>query len=369
MKISKIPGLGRFGVFIDDIDFDHLTDEQWMEIGRIHLDSLVTILRNVNLTKTDYPKWINKWGTTRFSLKSFLQKKYDRPFIQLVSDAHSGQGNLSDLDRESLKYAVKIFEDTSPGLGVQRVQAGYNHTGYPLGLFPSSELGWHSNEAGILSATPGVSLLGYANMVSSATSFVTTTDYYESVSQSWRSELDDMVVLHRPLASEVLGDTPTDDFALNIINLNTCWAEDTEVPLVVESPGGLVGLHFSPGSAHRIKGTTEQESKKIFDRLYRDVYQEKYMYDHWYQQDNDLLLFDNSITVHRRRGPTEGRIGYRIQFDYSHLQAGVYQPYGRHPKIARRYIKEINEIVRLQEITDFRLPGMWDYLKTFLPRS
>ena len=34
MKISKIPGLGRFGVFVDDVDFDHITDEEWMEIGR-----------------------------------------------------------------------------------------------------------------------------------------------------------------------------------------------------------------------------------------------------------------------------------------------------------------------------------------------
>ena len=34
MKISKIPGLGRFGIFIDDVDFNHLTDEEWLEIGK-----------------------------------------------------------------------------------------------------------------------------------------------------------------------------------------------------------------------------------------------------------------------------------------------------------------------------------------------
>ena len=37
MKISKIPGLGRFGVFIDDVDFYSMTEEEWTEIGQIHL--------------------------------------------------------------------------------------------------------------------------------------------------------------------------------------------------------------------------------------------------------------------------------------------------------------------------------------------
>ena len=53
MKISKIPGLGRFGVFIDDIDFKNLTEEEWMEIGKLHLSSLV--LQNLisrNITRT-----------------------------------------------------------------------------------------------------------------------------------------------------------------------------------------------------------------------------------------------------------------------------------------------------------------------------
>jgi len=49
MKVSKIPGLGRFGIFIDDVDFDHLTDEEWLEIGKMHLDNFVTIIRNTNL--------------------------------------------------------------------------------------------------------------------------------------------------------------------------------------------------------------------------------------------------------------------------------------------------------------------------------
>ena len=39
MKISKIPGLGRFGVYIDDIDLKTISHDEWMEIGKIHLKS------------------------------------------------------------------------------------------------------------------------------------------------------------------------------------------------------------------------------------------------------------------------------------------------------------------------------------------
>jgi hypothetical protein len=34
MKVSKIPGLGSYGLFIDDVDFATLSDEEWFEIGQ-----------------------------------------------------------------------------------------------------------------------------------------------------------------------------------------------------------------------------------------------------------------------------------------------------------------------------------------------
>ena len=37
MKVSKIPGLGSFGHYVDNINFDIITDEEWLEIGKLHL--------------------------------------------------------------------------------------------------------------------------------------------------------------------------------------------------------------------------------------------------------------------------------------------------------------------------------------------
>lgn len=54
MKITKIPGLGRFGHFIDDVDLSTISDEEWNEIGQLHLKGLVTIIRGNDINHHRY---------------------------------------------------------------------------------------------------------------------------------------------------------------------------------------------------------------------------------------------------------------------------------------------------------------------------
>ena len=35
MKISNINGLGSFGIYIDDVDLNNITDEEWKEDGKL----------------------------------------------------------------------------------------------------------------------------------------------------------------------------------------------------------------------------------------------------------------------------------------------------------------------------------------------
>ena len=76
MKVSKIPGLGRFGIFIDNVDFEHMSDDQWMEIGQLHLENFVTIIRDCNLSWQNQPEWLMKWGDTRYGIRYNILKKY-----------------------------------------------------------------------------------------------------------------------------------------------------------------------------------------------------------------------------------------------------------------------------------------------------
>ena len=71
------------------------------------------------------------------------------------------------------------------------------------------------------------------------------------------------------------------------------------------------------------------ESKKLYDLIWNGIIQPEYTYEHWYQNNKDILIFDNSITLHNRRienGVSPDRVALRIQYDYEKL-VGNYCPF------------------------------------------
>jgi alpha-ketoglutarate-dependent taurine dioxygenase len=364
MKTSKIPGLGRFGTFVDNLDFNQLSDEEWMEIGKIHLNSLVTILRNVTLDPEVYPQWMEKWGTSRYSFRAHLEKKYNKTVAELWAEVEADVSAIEESEKNLLRFGLHTWMPTKNGPGMQRVQSGFDDNGYPLGWFPEGELSWHCNEPAVSTFVPGISLYGQTGMVGSATGFLTTTDWYESQSESFRSELDEMVAVHRFGHDESMPGMKN-KIVLDSLQILGYPEHEHELPLVLQSPAGHQGLHCFPGSAYAIKGMTQADSDRFFARIYKEIMVEKYTYDHWYKQDNDICIFDNSVTLHRRVGSTNGRLAYRMAFDYTNLQDQPWIPYPNHGKFARKYIKEINEQIAIQGIVNFKRPGVKEYVKTF----
>ena len=59
-------------------------------------------------------------------------------------------------------------------------------------------------------------------------------------------------------------------------------------------------------------------SKKVLAEIRKGL--DPYTYDYWWENDDDLLIFDNSIVQHRRLGDTTNRLCHRYQFDYTYLQ-------------------------------------------------
>lgn len=354
MKISKIPGLGRFGVFIDDVDFEKMTDDQWMEIGQIHLQNFVTIIRNCNLSWQKQTDWCTKWGDTRYGVRYLILKKYQgKTWSEVLKLALQDDSSIDEIDKIRLKSIARMQELTSDGKHVMRVTGQRDEKGNPLGMFAEGELLWHSNESGTLTFTPGVTLLAAENVVGSATGFITTPDYYENVSNSFRSELDEMVLLHRFTPGKINPGLRLDQD--EVMHANMCPEDDTEIPIVMRSPGGIIGLHYSINTVYSIKGATKEESDRVFEEINKELFTEKYIYDHWYKNNGDFCLFDNSITLHRRLGDIKNRLCYRIQHDYSNLQNGFWQPYLQ-AEFAEKYEKEISYYVDLAGIKNFKLP-------------
>ena len=359
MEVTKIPGCGRFGVFIDGVDFDTMTDDQWIEIGKIHLKELVTIIRGTNLDKMSYAKWMRKWGRDRMTFWGLLFQKY--PWWNGRLETIMTNPDVSEDDKNSIWGFMRVREGMGQEMGnIIRVSGKKDDQGNPVGMFAEGELLWHSNESGNIAFAPGVALLGLEGTTKSATGFLTTVDYYENVSESFRSELDEMIVIHNFTPGKI--NPGLNSYQDNLMYKNMAPEVDAEIPMVIQSPGGHTGLHYSFNTVTGIKGMKQEEAVKLLDEIRKGVETEEYIYDHWYQQDGDLCLFDNSITQHRRLGSTDNRLCLRYQYDYTNLQEGKpWMPYFQQPYIGQ-YIDRITFVTKAMQNKEFILPKEEDYV-------
>ena len=356
MKITSIPGMGDYGVFIDGVDFNTLDDETWMRIGELHLDKLVTIIRDSKLTWENQAPWMEKFGGLRENFAYHFTTKYnEKTFNGILERARAGDPSIEEKDRQDILTSGYIGKWTKDGkYHVGKITGKRDKDGNPLGLFAEGELLWHSNEGGQLSFTPGVTFLGASGVVGSATGFVTTAEYYQNISESFRSELDEMIIIHRFQEGVMNPGNTLKDQDL-VIRANMCPVDDNKIPLVIQSPAGIKGMHYPINTVWKIDGMSKEESDKVFKRINDELFTDKYVYDHWYKNDGDLCMFDNSITLHRRLGSTDNRMGYRVQHDYTNLLDKPWQPYFQ-KEYQDKFIDEIKAVTQKLGYDDFKIP-------------
>lgn len=312
MKIKKIDGFGSYGSIVEDVDLNNISEEEWHEIKVLHANSLLTIINpNSRINYERYYNLISNIGNTEYSVSNFKAL----------------QENISKEDIEKTSKIANNFIVDPRFSSLQRVTALRDKNNVPLGGFGDGELHWHSNNSGTINFTPGVALMGYQGMIGSATGFIQTADYFESLSDSFKSELMDMIVVHNYKQASI-NPIPIDEQEL-IYKMAFCPEKDSRVPLVIKSPSGIIGLHFSINTVDYIDGMTKDQSNKLFDLIKSELFVEKYIYDYWWKTNYGILLFDNSITLHRRllnKDISKNRVAYRVPFRYESLY-GQYNPY------------------------------------------
>lgn len=358
MKTTKINGLGSFGMYVDDFEWD--SADAWRELKEINLKSLLTVVRGNGTTQNfrSIIKNIYLLGTNRRSRDAYYVKKYGNNFLDLFD-------SWDEDDKISFNIVSKWKMTEDYGLNPHnwaRVTGKRDAQGDLTGIFGDTELLWHSNESGIYSFAPLVALYGAQHMTTSATGFCQLTDWYQQQSQAFQSELSELVAQHKwkPKAIEPQAD---DRYEIAMKGNFTGGLDDVvEMPLVIKSPGGITGLHFSEHTIVGFKGMTQKESDQLIDRIRSEVFTPTNIYDHWWENDSgDLLLFDNTIMVHNRSikpgldmtTELSQRLGYRCPMDYAGLED--YNPYFQEPYISRRkesmkLILEISKSNRLREI-------------------
>jgi len=340
IRITNIPNLEGYGVFVDDIDFRSLTRTEWMDLGKLSMQKLVMIIRSTGLDSRSFHQVIKKWGKDRQNYAATLFARY--PWANGQIDHIIASTEVPEEEKNIIREFQRVGGCNQKTGNTLRV-SGKKINGQRIGMFADGELLWHSNESGDIAFTPAVALLGAENMTNSATGFMVTTPYYYSVSDSFRSELDEMILIHNFVPGRI--NPGLNDPQDNLMYKNMCPDPDTEIPLVIESPAGIKGLHYSFNTVTGIKGMSNLEAKKVLAEIRKGL--DPYTYDYWWENDDDLLIFDNSIVQHRRLGDTTNRLCHRYQFDYTYLQYKVtkqnYIPYSQEP-YRSRYVDKMNLI-------------------------
>jgi len=345
MKISRIPNFGSFGVFVDDVDMNNMSDEQWHDLGQLFLKELVMIFRNINISKVQYADYVPKWGPYKSTIRQHFFKKYGNNFDATLPDTWD---NVDDDDREWLKTRSYQLESIAPGRYLTRIYGRKDADGNALGYFSHGEVFWHSNEGSSLIFSPVVCLLGWEAMETSATGFVQTVDLYESLSESFRSELDEMVLIHEYVEGKVNENELTDAKLRKHIRQAFCPVDGAETPLVCTAPNGRRGLHYTVNTRSSIKGMTVDQTQKLFDKLDSMIFSTNNIYDHFYTPNQkDLLFFDNSVTLHRRLGGLEGRKAFRSQIDISPLLDSPWKPWQHMEHYDTLYKQQAKELVEV----------------------
>lgn len=365
VTITKIPGLGDFGVYVDGTDLENISIEEWQSVyGKLHLETLVTIFRNTNLTPDRWAQLMSALGRSnslspyrfikKYNLKLDDRLPYGEAWSKLWNELKAGKYALTDEDYQFVFEAEYIRAPVKYGQA-QRVSGQRDNQGNRLGMFAEGELLWHSNESGQLAFTPGVGLLAIENVVGSSTGFSITARWYQNQTESFRSELDQLICRHEFTPGKINpGLNGQQDYMLKH---NFC-PHPNDIPLVIQSPGGIPGLHFSPNTVVGFEGMSKKESDALLQRLKDELFAPSNIYDHWYQNESgDFLLFDNSITQHRRLGDVKNRLLYRLGTSYREILSWQYQPYRQH-EYQKRLQDEMSDVSRVtaQEFKPFKNP-------------
>ena len=310
MKVSKMPGFGSLGTVIENFDWQN--PEDYKQLKDINIESLVTVVKGD--------------GTDQFQhlIKNFRHTVTIRTLSNRRMMRHGP--NWMNTQSPEEKRAAELTSRWSLGDHApnwHRVTGKRDNEGYRVGAFGDTELLWHSNEYASPSFCPVVALYGANHMNTSATCFLQTVDWYEKQTESFRSELDEMIVVGK-WDNELL--QPGSSFEDHITMKMAFVPDDTlRTPLVIKSPAGRKALHWSTWITG-IEGLSKPDSDKLIAKITKEIFVDEYQYDYWWDHSQgDMVLFDNTVTMHMRKvkenmdlkSELHERLGYRNVGDYT----------------------------------------------------
>ena len=264
---------------IDVADISKLSQEEVRDIGKLLHNDLIVVIRNQNqLSLRDEVEFCEKIGTVD----------------KIPHD--------SDFDRHRRHTA-----DYDQWNGVIRVTGELNRDGEP-GMFPhKEELKWHIDQASANPRNCFLMLHAVRGTQGSVTGFINNIHTYNDLPDDIKQGCKD-VKFHCGAEHGTYSPESYKFFRNHVNNTH-------KFDLVQQNASGQTGLYFPFNQIYDWDG-----DKGLFDLLKDHVTQDKYIYEHHWE-DGDVVLLEQNLQLHKRyhfENITE-RLLHRVSFNDSKL--------------------------------------------------
>ena len=277
-------------VKIDDIDISSISSIDIDKIKDCLYKHLIVVIKKQDIGSFNYTKFIEHIG----KIANYDQLAYD-----LNGEYASCKGKpTSEWNLPKENYPV------------QRVTGKKNSTNNISGIFGTGILDWHANLNG-LDRADGVALQGFQDCENTSTSFLNTNLAYLEMPSDLKDAVKNTYAEYE-YAPEVWGKGLPKQQLISMMKNKSKY----KMWLVQKNIKGVKGIYFYTNN--RCKIITKDDT--LYDKLYKHMFQEKYIYQHFWEP-GDIVLMDQLLTLHKRdqNDPAilQKRILHRITFKIS----------------------------------------------------
>lgn len=278
MKVKKLKNVG---IEILDVDITNLSDEDYLEIKKLLIDELIILIRNQFY---DHPFYFAKLSSRMGGIGNHAACRWN----YLDGDIKNPNEFIGQFEQP---HKWKLDKKLYP---VQRV-TGYLKEGKSTGIFGSGILDWHSNMHHKNNAA-GVALQAIDSVDGTSTSFLDTTVVYKDMSNEMKNRCKNVIGKLTYDPDVWAAGLPKDQRESMLSNhINLYGSLDYDMPLLNKTiSGNKTGMFFPFYNRWRFP-----EDPTILEDLKNLCLQDKYIYQHWWEP-GDIILMEQRLTLHKR---------------------------------------------------------------------
>ena len=285
-------------VEISDADIRTFSEKEYQYIKELLYKYLVVVIKKQNTCPASYTKFVNKVGPIY---------EYDELMWTQYGDWVGSPESFPD-------------PDTFPNPDLYPVQrvTGKKENGKFSGIFATGILDWHS-DMNRFDIGDGTALQAY-KVDNTSTVFLNTA---KAVAEMPKELLDDLegAYCEYTFSPDVWARGIPEHQRKLMLASPAGQRKHYKMWLFQRNAGGTLGMYYFPnnGCLLRTKNGIDYSIKK---RLDDHLFQEKYIYEHWWEE-GDIVLNDQLLSIHKRgqNDPEilENRILHRICFRLSNI--------------------------------------------------